>query len=66
MKEHCLFKDESKMKTNKEYKRFIDQLCSYTMSGRNKHDDACDAMAQFAEYLQNFSAGKVEVFHRPW
>ena len=66
VKEHFLFKDESKMKTNKEYKRFIDQLCSYTMSGRNKHDDACDAMAQFAEYLQNFSAGKVEVFHRPW
>ena len=66
VKEHFLFKDESKTKSDKEYKTFLSQLCSYTMSGRNKHDDVCDAMAQCAEYLQNFSSGRVQVFQRPW
>lgn len=66
VKEHCLFRDQSKTKSDKEYRDFIGMLCSYSLAGRNKHDDVPDAMAMLAEYAQGFSAGKVEVFSRPW
>ena len=66
VKEHCLFKDESMYKRNSEYGQFINMLCSYTMAGKNKHDDIPDGMAMLAEYAQSFGASKVEVFQRPW
>ena len=65
-KEHCLFKDDSVIKNDKEYKRFLNFLCSYTMMGKNKHDDVPDAMAQLAIYVQGFAGQKVEVVMRPW
>ena len=63
--EHCLFKDGS-TKLNKEYKRFLQFLCGWTMSGRNRHDDVPDAMAQLAEFVQSFGAYKVEIIKRPF
>ena len=66
VKEHCLFKDESQYKRNSEYGQFVNMLCSYTMAGKNKHDDIPDGMAMLAEYAQSFGASKVEVFQRPW
>lgn len=66
VKEHCLFKDESMYKRNSDYGKLMDMLCSYTMIGKNKHDDVPDAMAQLAEYAQGFGMSKVEVFQRPW
>lgn len=65
VKEHFLFKDDT-VERNKDYRRMIDQLCGYTMSGRNKHDDTPDVMAQLVEYIQSMSAQKVEIFKRPW
>ena len=66
VKEHCLFKDESMYHRGSEYGRMVDMLCSYTMSGKNKHDDVPDGMAQYAEFAQSMNSGKVEVFKRPW
>ena len=66
VKEHCLFKDESKYKRNSEYGKFVNMLCSYTMAGKNKHDDVPDAMAMLAEYAQSMVSSKIEVFPRPW
>jgi predicted phage terminase large subunit-like protein len=66
VKEHCLFKDSSLYKKNSDYGKMMDMLCSYTMAGKNKHDDVPDGMAQYAEYSQSLSSGKVEVFKRPW
>lgn len=66
VKEHFLFLDESCYKRNTDYGRMMDMLCSYTMSGKNRHDDVPDAMAMLAEYAQSLSAAKVEVFQRPW
>ena len=66
VKQHFLFKDASVIKDNKEYRSFISQLCSYTMMGKNKHDDVPDAIAMLADYVQSFTAGKVEVIRRPW
>ena len=64
--EHCLFKDESILKNDKEYKRFLSFLCGYTMSGRNKYDDVPDAMAMLSEYVQSFAMNKVEIVKRPF
>lgn len=65
-KKHCLFLDESKYKRNTDYGRMMDMLCSYTVAGKNKHDDVPDGMAMFAEYAQSLNGGSVEVFARPF
>lgn len=66
VKEHCLFKDESLYTRRSDYGKMMDFLCTYTMAGKNKHDDVPDGMAQYAEYAQNLSGGKVEIFRRPF
>lgn len=66
VKEHCLFKYSSEYKRNSDYGKFMDMLCTYTMSGKNKHDDVPDAMAQLAEYIQALTSTKIEIFRRPW
>lgn len=66
VKEHFLFKDESMYKRNSEYGKFMDMLCSYTMAGKNRHDDVPDAMAMLAEYVQSLNAAKLEIFARPF
>ena len=66
VKEHCLFKDSSLYHKNSDYGRMMNMLCSYTVAGKNKHDDVPDGMAMLAEFAQSLSATRVEVFHRPW
>ena len=66
VKEHILFKDNSTIKKDKEYRKMLNQLCSYTMAGRNKNDDVCDAWSMFANYVQQLEGNKVEVFRRPF
>ena len=66
VKEHCLFKDESMYHKNSDYGRMINMLCSYTIAGKNKHDDVPDGMAMLAEFAHSMIASKVEVFSRPW
>lgn len=66
IKEHCLFKDNSVIKGDKEYRRALNFLCSYTMAGKNKHDDVPDGMAMLAEYVQSLEGNQVTVFKRPF
>ena len=66
IKEHCLFKDDTVIGTDKEYRRAIQFLCSYTMAGKNKNDDVPDAFAQLSEFIQSLSGSKVSVFQRPF
>jgi len=63
--EHCLFKDDS-VRQGKEYRKFLQFLCGWTMSGRNRHDDVPDAMAQLAEFIQSFAMNQVEIVKRPF
>lgn len=65
VKEHFLFKDDTAF-PSKDYKRAMDMLCSYTMMGKNKHDDVPDAFSQLSEFIQSMQSGTVEVFKRPW
>lgn len=64
--EHCIFRDDSCTKNMKEYRTMINQMCSYTLSGKNKHDDTPDALAQLALYAQNFGSAKAVVLKRPF
>lgn len=66
VKEHCLFKDDSVIKQDKEYRRFMRFLCGYTMAGKNKFDDVPDGMSQLAEFVQSFAMNKVEIVKRPF
>ena len=66
VKEHFLFKDDSVIKSDKEYRRFMQFLCGWTMAGKNKHDDVPDGMAQLAEFVQSFAMNKVEIVKRPF
>lgn len=65
VKEHCLFKDRSLYRRQSDYGKMMDMLCSYTVLGKNKHDDVPDGMAMFSEFAQSLTNGKIEVFGRP-
>lgn len=64
VKEHCLFKDRSMYKKKDDYGKMMEMLCSYTVAGKNKHDDVPDGMAMLSEYAQSFNRNKVEIFSR--
>ena len=64
VKEHFLFKDNSQYKKKDDYGKMMDMLCSYTMAGKNAHDDVPDGMAMLSEYAQSLSGNKVQVFER--
>lgn len=64
VKEHFLFKDPSKY--DPEYRIAINFLCSYTMSGKNKHDDVPDALSMLADFVQTKVTNKAVVMKRPF
>lgn len=66
VKEHCLFKDKSLYKRNSEYGTFMNMLTTYTMVGKNKHDDAPDAVAMLSEYAQGLAGATVDFIKRPY
>lgn len=65
VKEHFLFKDPSVVK-DKEYRAFLNNVCSWTMTGKAKHDDGPDSLAMLADYVENFGASQAMVFARPF
>ena len=66
VKQRCLFKYESDYKANHEYRDAMNLLYGYSMAGKNKHDDAPDAMAMLADFCQSFGSQKAEVIRRFW
>ena len=66
VKEHFLFKDSSLYKKKDDYGKMMDMLCSYTIAGKNAHDDVPDGFAMLSEYAQSLSGNKAEVFFRPF
>lgn len=64
IKDHFLFRDKSTYDKKSEYAEFIKLLCTYTIAGRNKHDDAPDALAMLAEYVQTAGYNTVQVVKR--
>lgn len=66
VKERCLFLDTSMYKGNADYRRAMNMLTSYSMAGKNPHDDVCDGMAMAVLYLDSMAMGKVEIIRRPF
>ncbi len=64
VKEHCLFKDSSMYKKKDDYGKMMNMLCTYTVAGKNKHDDVPDGMAMLSESAQSFVRNSVEIFQR--
>ena len=64
--EHCIFRDDSVLHGDewREYRRFLQALCSYSLEGKNKHDDAPDSMAQLSQYIQGFAGNRVQIIRR--
>jgi len=65
VKERVLFRDKSTLKEDRQYRKMLSDLCGYTMSGKNKHDDAPDGMAMLSLYVQGFQSGGVQIIKRP-
>lgn len=64
--EHCIFKDDSVLHGDQwqEYRKMMQMLCSYSLEGKNKHDDVPDAFAQLSQYIQGFAGNRVEIIKR--
>ena len=66
VKSHVLFKDESLYEKDREYRTAMQQLTSYSMIGKNKHDDVCDAMSMFDDWQMSDRSNVVVVLKRPF
>lgn len=66
VKKHCLFRDPSMYTKRSDYGKMMDFLCSYTVVGKNPHDDVPDGFAQLSEFAQSMSGAKVTAIPRPW
>ena len=63
---HCLFKDESLYKDDREYEVAMRQMTSYTVAGKNKNDDVVDVLSMLVDFVTSFAANKVTVMRRPF
>ena len=66
VKAHVLFKDESLYAKDKEYRDAMTQLTTYSMMGKNKHDDVPDALAMFVDWQMSDRSNMVQIMKRPF
>lgn len=64
VKEHVIFKDITEYEPKSDYGVMMSFLCSYTQLGKNKHDDAPDALAMFAQFADALLGGEGQVMKR--
>lgn len=65
VKKHVLFKDKSMYRPKEDYGVMMSFLLSYTVKGKNTHDDVPDGLASFALYVTN-GVAKVEPARNPY
>lgn len=66
IKSHVLFKDESLYPQDREYREAMTQLCSYSMMGKNKHDDFPDVLSLFVDWQLSDRANTATIMKRPF
>lgn len=66
VKGHVLFKDESLYAKDREYRDAMTQLTTYSMMGKNKHDDVPDALAMFVDWQMTDRANVAVIMRRPF
>lgn len=64
VKEHVIFKDNTEYEPKSDYGVMMSFLCSYTQLGKNKHDDAPDTLAMFAQFVDALLGGEGQVVKR--
>lgn len=63
VRERCIFLEPSKR--SKDYNLFMQQVFSFKIVGKNKHDDAPDSLSMLMDMVRN-PAGAYSVFTRPF
>ena len=66
VKEHVLFKDESLYAQDREYRDAMTQLTTYSMMGKNPHDDVPDALAMFVDWQMSDRSNIAVIMKRPF
>ena len=66
VKAHVLFKDESLYEKNREYRDAMTQLTTYSMMGKNKHDDVPDTLAMFVDWQMSDTRNTAILMRRPF
>lgn len=64
VKKHVLFKDDSLYKPKDQYGVMMSFLLSYSVKGKNTHDDVPDGLAQFALFVTNMYGTKATIVDR--
>ena len=65
VKKHILFKDKTMYNSKEDYGVMMSFLLSYTVKGKNAHDDVPDGLASFALYVTN-GVAKAEAAKNPF
>ena len=66
VKAHVLFKDESLYAQDREYRDAMTQLTTYSMMGKNKHDDVPDCLAMFVDWQMSDRSNVAVIMKRPF
>lgn len=64
VKKHVLFKDKDLYLPKDDYGRMMSFLLSYSVAGKNLHDDVPDGLASFALFAQNHGIARVQILSR--
>ena len=65
-KARILFLDEKAEGFTKEYRQAMTQLCTYSISGKNPHDDVPDALSMFVDWQMSDRTNTVTILKRPF
>lgn len=65
-KSRFLFRDPNAPDTPKEYRTAMNQLCTYSMIGKVKHDDVADVLALSVDYILSRAGNRVQILKRPF
>ena len=63
-KAHILFLDKQAQGYTKEYQLAMTQLTTYSIAGKNKHDDVPDTLAMFVDWQMSDRANVVQIIKR--
>jgi predicted phage terminase large subunit-like protein len=66
VKSHVLFKDETLYPQDREYRDAMGQLTTYSMMGKNPHDDVPDALAMFVDWQMSDKSNIAVIMKRPY
>lgn len=66
VKQHVIFKDKSMYEPKSPYGVMMSFLMSYTVAGKNKHDDVPDGLASYAKWIARPEAKPTSIIMSPY